>query len=65
MQLQKPQFRNNIVAMLGGLMHKDTRVSTLTVLVFKMRASRSNTPLMVINFCKFVQVLKVCKTLNI
>ena len=57
-------LRTNIVDMLGGLMHKDAWVSSLTVVVFKVRASLSNTPSRVIFTCKFGQVLKVCKALN-
>ena len=57
-------LRTNIIDMLGGPMQKDAPVSSLTVLVFKIRASLSNTPSRVIFTCKFGQVLKVCKTLN-
>ena len=51
--------------MLGGPMHKDALVSSLTVLVFKIRASLSNTPSRVIFRWKFGQVLKVCKARSI
>ena len=57
-------LRIDIIDMLGGLIHKDARVSSVTVLVINIRASLSDTPSRVIFTCKFGQVLKVRKTLS-